>query len=356
MSFLTATLLLLSLVQVAKGQVTVCPSPQLNGLDCGTCPNGWTPCKYDFLAGITYNGGCSPVGTNKIQWASQNNGIGYCLYCPNGAIVGTLTINTNTNTYTIVCDGILYGNPPTLPSGEPLISSFPGAYPVQVPFTVQPPVQKPSPFVLPPIQIIYGNITITSSSTSSGSCFTGSETLVLENSETVTMEDVQVDDKVLVASLDGKSTFYSPVMVLPHAANSVQTTFTQISTVSGRDIKMTADHLVMGGVCGSSLSLVQVGSLKIGECVQTVSGEEVVSFVSVVIGEGIYTVVPMKDALLVVNGVIASPFAVNHLLANSFYNIHRFVHGVVPSILRSSFINKVLSAFGELVAPAATRV
>jgi len=166
--------------------------------------------------------------------------------------------------------------------------------------------------------------------------------------ETRAMADVKVGDEIAVAAMDGAFVGYSRVIAVPHAANAIKTTFTQISTVSGRDIKMTADHLVMGGSCAAP-SLVQAGSLKIGECVQTVSGAETVSAITSVISEGIYTVVTKHDGLLIVNGIVASPFAVNHLVANSFYNIVRFVYGVVPSMAKTSVVGQVISAFGDVV-------
>jgi hypothetical protein len=200
-------------------------------------------------------------------------------------------------------------------------------------------------------------ISSSSSSSSSSSCFAGSETLQLENGATIAMDKVQIGDKVLVASLvDSKSTFYSPVMLIPHLTNSVKATFVHMSTVSGRDVKMTADHLVMSGECGhgtSSLSLVQAASVKVGTCLATVTGEDTVSSVSIVAGEGIYTVVPEKDSLLIVNGILASPFSVNHMLVNAFYNIHR-AFLIVPFTLRSNFVTKIVTCFGELMTRAAS--
>lgn len=116
---------------------------------------------------------------------------------------------------------------------------------------------------------------------------------------------------------------------------------------------MTADHLILGGSCNSlSLSLVQVGSLKVGECVQTISGAQTVASVSAVESHGIYTVVTQHDGLLIVNGIVSSPFAVNHLVANSFYNILRVVHRVFPSIIKASFTPLVIKTFGDIFTSA----
>jgi hypothetical protein len=65
----------------------------------------------------------------------------------------------------------------------------------------------------------------------------------------------------------------------------------------------------------------------------TVSGEEKVSSVERVWGEGVYTVVTNGE-YVVVNGIIASPFGVNHMMGNLYYNVHRMVYASVPALLK----------------------
>jgi len=192
--------------------------------------------------------------------------------------------------------------------------------------------------------------TVASPAASSSACFAGSETVTLASGEVKSISAVQIGDEIAVASMDGSFIGYSAVIAVPHAANAIQAAFAQIVTESGRDIKMTADHLVLGGSCMGSLSLVQAGSLKVGECVQTVSGAEVISSVNTITAQGIYTVVTKHDGLLIVNGIVASPFAVNHLVANSFYNILRSVYGLFPfmSKIRSSLLVRSMEVFGNL--------
>jgi Hint module len=176
----------------------------------------------------------------------------------------------------------------------------------------------------------------TSSSSSSGkekACFAGSETLSLESGEVRAISDVRVGDRVLAADAAGR-TSYSDVVYVPHRANSDDALFTHITTASGRDIKMTPSHIILAGPCHSSASLplTYASSVSVGDCVMTVSGEDMVSTVETVQGKGLYTVVT-KEEYVVVNGIIASPFAVNHMLANLYYNIHRFAYTTAPSIL-----------------------
>ena len=125
--------------------------------------------------------------------------------------------------------------------------------------------------------------------------------------------------------------------------------FTSLITASGRHLKLTADHLLLGGECGKPLNLIRADQIIIGSCVQTTSGEESIITISVAAGRGIYTVVTKADGLLVVNGVMASPFASNHLVANSFYNIHRMVSNLIPLLSRSDFAMSTIKAFGDIV-------
>lgn len=169
----------------------------------------------------------------------------------------------------------------------------------------------------------------------------------MKSGEKRAIADVSVGDKIAVAYMDGTFAGYSPVIFVPHEPNHEKATFTQISTVSGRDIKLTRDHLILGGAC-DALSLVQAGSLTSGQCVQTISGLEPVIAVTNVASEGIYTVVTKHDGLLIVNGIVVSPFAVNHLVTNAFYNIMRLVYSIAPSVTKTSMIGRVFCAFGDV--------
>jgi hypothetical protein len=52
---------------------------------------------------------------------------------------------------------------------------------------------------------------------------------------------------------------------------------------------------------------------------------------------------------LVVNGVIASPFAANHMMANIYYNLHRFLYILCPSLLSSSLLHTMNEDLGRLI-------
>ena len=183
---------------------------------------------------------------------------------------------------------------------------------------------------------VYGSSSYTATSSSNTAatglkaCFAGSETLNLESGETKLVSDIRVGDRVLAADAAGQ-TSYSDVVFVPHRANNDDALFTHITTTSGRDIKMIPSHIILAGPCHLSgpLPLIYASS---GDCVMTVSGKDMVSTVETVQGKGLYTVVT-KEEYVVVNGIIASSFAANHMLANLYYNFHRLVYASAPSFL-----------------------
>ena len=161
------------------------------------------------------------------------------------------------------------------------------------------------------------------------SCFAGSELLTLEDGHTKAMVDVQVGDRVLTINAMGEQVF-SDVVYLPHDRNEEEATFAVISTESGRDLKMTLNHMLPAGACAlSTLPLVAAGEVNVGDCLQTVSGREQVVSVKKVEGKGIYTVIAMEE-LIVVNGIVATPYGgINPTLANWYYNLHRLMYTTV---------------------------
>jgi len=192
----------------------------------------------------------------------------------------------------------------------------------------------------------------TSAGGSALACFAGSETVMLESGGTKNMRDVEIGDRVLVASMDGKSTTYSPVVGFPHAAagNTEEAEFLNIVTTTGRDIKLTKDHLILSGACGTELGLIAAASVKESFCVRTVSGEEIVSEIKRSYGEGVFTVVTLDQGLIVVNGFVASSFSSNHHVANAFYNIHRALYLIAPSLATVNILLAPVKAFGDVIA------
>ena len=69
----------------------------------------------------------------------------------------------------------------------------------------------------------------------------------------------------------------------------------------------------------------------------TATGEEEVSSIGMALAEGAYTLV-VKEEFIIVNGIIASPFAFNHVAGNLFYHIHRFLYSAAPWLLSSALL------------------
>ena len=67
--------------------------------------------------------------------------------------------------------------------------------------------------------------------------------------------------------------------------------------------------------------------------------------IELISGLGVYTIVT-KEEYLVVNGIIASPFGVNHMLANMYYNVHRFLYSCSPILLASSLLHSANEGLG----------
>jgi hypothetical protein len=61
---------------------------------------------------------------------------------------------------------------------------------------------------------------------------------------------------------------------------------------------MTPTHILPGGACGTVLPLVYASKITMGDCILTVSGQEIVTDVRKVHGEGLYTVVTNEVNIL----------------------------------------------------------
>ena len=191
-------------------------------------------------------------------------------------------------------------------------------------------------------------------SVNTASCFAGTETVLLKSGETRAISEIKVGDIILAGNTNGR-TSYSEVIYVPHGANKQKSIFVQITSESGRDLKMTRNHILPAGLCGSTnLPLVYASQVTVGDCIHTVSGEEIVYKVNHVQGEGVFTIVTNEE-FVVVNGIIASPFGANHMMANLFYNVHRFVYVISPALLVSSVLQAANEGLG-LVIPLFSRM
>lgn len=175
-------------------------------------------------------------------------------------------------------------------------------------------------------------------------CFSGDSIIQLASGATKAMADLEVGDSVLSADATGKLSF-SDVVFLPHGTNSKNAEFVAVTTESGKIVKATPSHLLQA--CDGSLVQAKAAS-----CLRTVDGAESVKSINRFKAEGIYTAVTLKNEFLVVDGVVASPFAMAHTLADAYYNAHRALYALSPSLVK---VPSMLSA-NSLVGAAAVYV
>lgn len=198
-----------------------------------------------------------------------------------------------------------------------------------------------------------------SSSTGAAKCFAAFETVELESGERKPFSEVSLGDRIRVVTVSGDGTtgrkeLFSPVIALPHGRNAEPAQFHTLVTAHS-SLTATPDHLVMAGKCGIALSLRTMSSVRVDDCVETTSGPAIVTVVKRnKLFRGVYTAVTHEPgAFLVVNGIVASPFAVNHAVADSFYDLHRFLHWLLPSrrdtLVGYTLLTRALEKFGNLL-------
>lgn len=186
------------------------------------------------------------------------------------------------------------------------------------------------------------------SSSGSSSCFAGSEQVQLFDGTSVKLSDVRLGDRILSATRDGELSF-ADVIAIPHAKNHIEVQFISIITASNVALQLTPDHLLLGNDCLSSIPLlISAANVREGQCLQTTRGCDPIVSKEKKKGRGIYTVVTTNE-FIVVNGVVASPFAVNHAIANAFYDVYRAIYSLAPCALRGYLFQAGSSAFSEAV-------
>ena len=204
--------------------------------------------------------------------------------------------------------------------------------------------------------IINNNVPVASPTTTgvlgtnvnSNACFADSEVVTMENGMTKSIAEVQIGDRILSADVEGKTSF-SDVVYVPHGANTIEATFVMLTTETGRNVKMTTNHILPAGQCGAAMTVRRADAVSAGDCVMTVEGVEKVMDMVTMQGKGIYTVVTNKE-YIVVNGIVATPFGgVNPTLANMYYNLHRLVYAFMPQALMFSGVQQVMDKFASLV-------
>lgn len=170
-------------------------------------------------------------------------------------------------------------------------------------------------------------------------CFSKRDTLTLENGSSISFSDAKLGDRILVVSEDGLSFSFSEIIALPHQDDEeVATFFYQLTTASGRTVRVTPNHLV-ALVKNDKTLLVAAKDILLGQTLQTVAGPEQIVSIDIIEENGVATAVTLAGGLIVVNGFVASPFSIDHVIADTFYELHRGLGNVIPNETMKAFSN-----------------
>jgi hypothetical protein len=223
-------------------------------------------------------------------------------------------------------------------------------------------------------QIAYDDSNIVVSAingTSEAICFAGTETLLLDSGQQRQLQDINIGDRVQVflPVEGGHQLGFDTVVALPHPRDNRElASFLHVETVSGRGLKLSHRHLVAGGVCpneeavevddkpqshcSSADTLQSASALAPGDCLCTVSGPERIVSVASSEQRGVYSVVTASaQSLLAVNGVKASPFALNHFWPNAYYSLfHRMIYNLFPGQYTTALADQFTSVVGGIVS------
>ena len=198
------------------------------------------------------------------------------------------------------------------------------------------------------------------------SCFAGTETVQMESGEIRAISSVGVGDRILSADRS-KNYFYADVIAVPHSSSiddnfydSEPLRFVVLTTESGHDLKLSEDHMVWASSNGRFTSectssehwnLVKASMLRLGDCIETNTHPTPITAIHITIetSSGYHTVVTDAE-FIVVNGIVTSPFAVNHLLGHRLYYIYRFYYWMIPDVIKSIWFRNMHAGISNMIA------
>ena len=197
-------------------------------------------------------------------------------------------------------------------------------------------------------------------------CFPSSERVIHETQGEIPISHVKIGDSILSANRKGETKF-SQVIAFPHDVNNGKLAiFHELTLSDGSQVRMSPEHVLPVGQCHDNnncnysnnysnnnkevFPFVQAVDAKIGSCVYThkrgslpiISNERVQ-------GEGVYSFVTNEE-LIVVGGVVTSPYAVSHNVANTYYKVFRWCFHHLGEDLFTS-INAIVSGGLALLYP-----
>lgn len=166
-------------------------------------------------------------------------------------------------------------------------------------------------------------------------CFPGSSTLRTEGGKVITMDDLQVGDKV-VSNEAGQ---YSDIFMFSHQDRYIFSTFIVLQTSGKKEIMLSRGHYIfIDGVARAAKEAV------VGQTVTTSSGtQEAISNVTFRRGRGLYNPQTINGTI-VVNDILVTTWttAVAPVTASALLSPVRFTYRLLPQRLSevlSSYIN-----------------
>lgn len=201
-------------------------------------------------------------------------------------------------------------------------------------------------------------------------CFPSSERVLHETRGEISIAEVKIGDSILSANRKGETKF-SRVIAFPHDVNNGKMAiFHELTLSDGSQVRMSPEHVLPVGPCNNKndgsddnngdndaglYPFVRAMDVEIGSCVYT-HDNGIVPIISneQVRGEGVYSFVTDEE-LIVVGGIVVSPYAVSHNVANAYYTIFRWCFHHLGEELFTA-INSIVSGLLTLIYPTLSQV
>jgi hypothetical protein len=217
--------------------------------------------------------------------------------------------------------------------------------------------------------------TDTVSVSTAAACFPGYETVALADGTVKSLKDVQIGDKILAARKRQSETaeevfdyVYSDVIAVPHkqdeqsfkVAEFVALVVASISGNSEDILRLTPPHLIWASCSDEAYKLIKAADVFDGCFIRRVQldgslpsrtrlTDDSVHVIQAlrVKSPGLYSVVVADADFVSINGVVVSPFAVNHAVPNAYYNIFRALYATLPASLYKGIFDPQVPAVSK---------
>ena len=168
------------------------------------------------------------------------------------------------------------------------------------------------------------------------SCFPGDATVIVDNGETKTMEQLRIGDKVLTQSTSGDLLYSKVIMFMDSKPDAVINNYIEIETDNPkRRIELTKKHLILKSENGQSFEATFAENVKAGDIIKALSSNGT-SLVTTMVRKikwkrnyGAFAPLTEEGTVLV-NGIMASCYALteNHDMAHLSFLPWRAVNGI----------------------------